>query len=153
MIGLSGTKECVHEIYGRASAMVRYKNKRDLPWRETKDPYAVWVSEIMLQQTRVDTAIAYYLRFMERFRDVRALADASEEEVLNLWKGLGYYSRARNMHKAAKIVAGEYGGVFPREPDRIARLPGVGRYTAGGRWPASPAVCRRPRWMGTCCAS
>lgn len=91
------------------------KNGRELPWRMTKDPYKIWVSEIILQQTRVVQGMDYYLRFIERFPDVVALADASEDEVLKLWQGLGYYSRARNMREAAKRVAEKLGGVFPTE--------------------------------------
>lgn len=103
------------------------KNARDLPWRRTNDAYAIWVSEIMLQQTQVKTVIPYYERWMERFPTIRTLAEASEEEVLKLWAGLGYYSRARNLHKAAKSLNGE----FPRDFDSILKLPGIGRYTAG----------------------
>jgi len=106
-------------------------NRRDLPWRRTRDPYAIWISETMLQQTRVETVIPYYERFLGRFPDVDALADASEEEVFSLWAGLGYYSRARNLHRAAKQVAQEHGGELPRAADALQRLPGIGRYTAG----------------------
>ncbi len=100
--------------------------KRDLPWRRTRDPYAVWVSEIMLQQTRMDTAIPYFERWMARFPTFQDLAAADEQEVLSLWQGLGYYRRARNLHLAARSIQ-----VFPCEPDDIRSLPGVGRYTAG----------------------
>ncbi|CCW35672.1 A/G-specific adenine glycosylase [Chthonomonas calidirosea] len=106
------------------------QNKRDLPWRGAS-AYGVWVSEIMLQQTQVATVIPYYLRFMERFPTVRALAEASQEEVLRYWAGLGYYARARNLHQAAKILVERYGGELPTEPGAIESLPGVGRYTAG----------------------
>ena len=108
-------------------------NKRSLPWRDRMpvDPYAVWVSEIMLQQTRVEAVIPYYERWMELFPTVHALADASEHDVLNAWEGLGYYSRARNLHKAAKIVAEQYGGELPRNLDELGKLPGIGRYTLG----------------------
>ncbi|MBQ7455109.1 MAG: A/G-specific adenine glycosylase, partial [Clostridia bacterium] len=105
-------------------------NKRVLPFRGTRDPYAIWVSEIMLQQTRTETVAGYYARFLARFPDVVSLAKAPEQEVLKLWEGLGYYSRARNLHRAAKIVAGEYGGVFPSTYEAIRALPGVGDYTA-----------------------
>ncbi len=105
------------------------QNARDLPWRRTTDPYAVLVSEIMCQQTQVGTVLAYYERWMRRFPDCRALAAATEHEVMSVWQGLGYYSRARNLHLAAKAVAAL--GEFPREPDAIRALPGVGRYTAG----------------------
>lgn len=104
---------------------------RDLPWRRTRDPYAVLVSEFMLQQTQVVTVLDYYRRWLARFPDVRALADATEEEVLRAWEGLGYYARARNLHRAARIIRDERGGVFPRTLEEVASLPGVGRYTAG----------------------
>lgn len=107
------------------------RNKRDLPWRHTSDPYAILVSEIMLQQTRVDTVISYYHRFLERFPTAASLAQADEDEVLNLWKGLGYYSRARNLHKAAKAIFHEHQGKFPTVFEQVRRLPGVGDYTAG----------------------
>jgi len=107
------------------------QNKRDLPWRRTNDPYAVWLSEIMLQQTRVDTVIDYYLRFLERFPDICSLADADEEDVLTLWKGLGYYRRATNLHQAAIAVRDRYSGNFPRTFPEIRILPGIGDYTAG----------------------
>jgi A/G-specific adenine glycosylase len=101
------------------------RNRRDLPWRRTRDPYRIWVSEIMLQQTRAQAAIPYYLRFLERFPDVAALAAAEENEVLAAWSGLGYYSRARNLHRAARTMDG-----FPRDYEAIRALPGVGPYTA-----------------------
>ena len=109
------------------------RNKRSLPWRDRQpvDPYAVWVSEIMLQQTRVEAVIPYYDKWMKLFPTVRALAAASEREVLNAWEGLGYYSRARNLHKAAMIVAEQYGGELPRDLEELGRLPGIGRYTLG----------------------
>lgn len=106
------------------------QNKRDLPWRGAS-PYGVWVSEIMLQQTQVATVIPYYLRFMERFPTVKALAEAPFEEVLRYWAGLGYYARARNLHRAAQILVERYNGELPTEPGAIESLPGVGRYTAG----------------------
>lgn len=106
-------------------------NGRSLPWRETPEPYAVWVSEIMAQQTQIDRVIGYYERWMERFPDISSLASAHEEEVLKLWEGLGYYSRARNILKAAQRVENEYGGAFPQEFKSILQLPGVGEYTAG----------------------
>lgn len=106
-----------------------YRNaKRDLPWRRTRDPYRIWVSEIMLQQTRVAAAIPYYERFLERFPDAAALARAAESEVLAAWAGLGYYSRARNLRRAAKLM--EANGGFPRDYDGIRALPGIGDYTA-----------------------
>ncbi len=107
------------------------QNKRDLPWRNTRDPYAVSVSEIMLQQTRVETVKDYYLRFTARFPDVFALAAAPEADVLKLWEGLGYYSRARNLQKAAQTVVSQYAGRFPADTDALRRLPGFGAYTAG----------------------
>ena len=91
------------------------EHKRILPWRENTDAYRVWISEIMLQQTRVEAVIEYYVRFLDRFPDVRSLAEAEEDELLKYWEGLGYYSRARNLHKAAKLICTEYGGVFPSE--------------------------------------
>ena len=108
------------------------REKRDLPWRERAgDPYAVWVSEIMLQQTRVDTVIPYFERFLARFPTPRALADASEDEVLSAWSGLGYYRRARMLHRGVKEVVTRYGGDVPESPEARLALPGVGRYTAG----------------------
>lgn len=104
--------------------------RRDLPWRETSDPYRIWLSEVILQQTRVAQGLDYYLRFVERFPDVEALARADEDEVLKLWQGLGYYSRARNLHAAARQVAGQYGGRFPEHYDEVRALRGVGDYTA-----------------------
>lgn len=104
------------------------REARDLPWRRTKDPYAIWVSEVMLQQTRVDVAAPYFLRWMERFPTVEALAAATEDDVLRLWAGLGYYSRARNLHAAAKVAA-KLG--LPKTSDGWRQLPGVGAYTAG----------------------
>ena len=95
-------------------AWQRRHGRHGLPWQATRDPYRVWLSEVMLQQTQVETVIPYYERFLARFPDVRALADAREEEVLRLWSGLGYYARARNLHRAARNVAGELGGRFPR---------------------------------------
>ncbi len=106
------------------------RDGRDLPWRQTKDPYKIWVSEIILQQTRVAQGMEYYFRFIERFPDVKVLAAASEDEVLKLWQGLGYYSRARNMREAAKSVAEKFGGVFPKEYADVRALKGVGDYTA-----------------------
>ena len=104
--------------------------RHDLPWQGTRDPYRIWVSEIMLQQTQVTAVIPYYQRFMARFPDVRALAAAGEDEVLRHWSGLGYYARARNLHRAARIVAEAGGGRFPRSAQGLAELPGIGRSTA-----------------------
>jgi A/G-specific adenine glycosylase len=105
--------------------------QRQLPWRESKDPYRVWVSEIMLQQTRVETVIPYYNRFIEQFPTINALAEAHEEKVLKAWEGLGYYSRVRNLQSAVKEVKEQYGGVVPNTPAEISSLKGVGPYTAG----------------------
>ena len=107
------------------------EHKRSLPWREDVTPYRVWVSEIMLQQTRVEAARDYYLRWMERFPTLLDLARAEEEEVLKLWEGLGYYSRARNLHKAAKIVAEKFDAKLPADAKVLRSLPGVGAYTVG----------------------
>jgi len=105
--------------------------KRDLPWRNTKDPYRIWLSEIMLQQTRVETVKGYYARFLEWFPTVADLAAAPEEQVLKAWEGLGYYSRARNLQKAAQVMVDAYGGSFPSSYEEILALPGIGPYTAG----------------------
>jgi A/G-specific adenine glycosylase len=104
--------------------------QRDLPWRSTKDPYRIWLSEIMLQQTRVAAVVPYYERFLKRFPDIQSLADAPQEEVLRLWSGLGYYSRARNLQKAAQQVAAQHAGKFPKRFEDILALPGIGNYTA-----------------------
>jgi A/G-specific adenine glycosylase len=106
------------------------RHQRDLPWRHTRDPYAIWVAEIMLQQTRTTTAAGYYLRFLELFPTVRALAAASLNDVLKAWEGLGYYARARNLHRAARQIVGERDGLLPTDPDALLELPGIGRYTA-----------------------
>lgn len=103
---------------------------RKLPWRDTSDPYLIWLSEIILQQTRVDQGMAYYFRFIERFPSVYDLAAADEEDVLRLWQGLGYYSRARNLHTTAKQIVREFGGEFPPNYDSLLKLKGVGDYTA-----------------------
>ena len=107
------------------------ENARDLPWRHTRDPYRIWVSEIMLQQTRVEAVLSYYARFLERLPNVQALAECPEDELLKLWEGLGYYSRVRNMQKAAKTVMSQHGASFPRNFDEIRALCGIGEYTAG----------------------
>lgn len=106
------------------------KAKRELPWRQTSDPYKIWLSEIILQQTRVEQGLPYYLNFVEQYPDVHALATASEDHVMRTWQGLGYYSRARNLHATAKYISTELGGVFPRTHDEIQKLKGVGPYTA-----------------------
>jgi A/G-specific adenine glycosylase len=105
--------------------------RRDLPWRRTRDPYAVWISETMLQQTRVETVIPYYERFLRELPTVGSLAEATEDHVLSLWSGLGYYRRARMLHAAAAHVVAEHGGRLPSEPSKLEGLPGVGAYTAG----------------------
>jgi A/G-specific adenine glycosylase len=114
------------------SILIRWyhKNKRDLPWRNTKDPYKIWLSEVILQQTRVEQGLPYYLRFVERFPGIQQLAGAHQDIVLKLWQGLGYYSRARNLHEAARQVKNDFGGGFPRDYDAIRSLKGVGDYTA-----------------------
>ena len=106
-------------------------NARDLPWRRTADPYPIWVSEIMLQQTRVAAVLGYYARFLAAFPSVEALAAAPEQQLMKLWEGLGYYSRARNLQKAARVVCERYGGKFPADYEELLSLPGVGEYTAG----------------------
>jgi len=105
-------------------------NKRELPWRETSDPYKIWLSEIILQQTRVNQGLPYYLKFVEKFPDVAALATASQQDVLRLWQGLGYYTRARNLHKCAQEVVNTCGGVFPENFASLKKLSGIGDYTA-----------------------
>src|SRR6185436_3645748 len=107
------------------------KHARDLPWRKSRDPYRVWLSEIMLQQTQVATVKDYFERFTCAFPDVESLAAAEETDVLRLWEGLGYYRRARQLHAAAKKVVAEYSGKFPDEAEDLQQLPGIGRYTAG----------------------
>ena len=108
----------------------RQHGRHGLPWQGTRDPYRVWLSEIMLQQTQVTTVLGYYARFLERFPDVARLAAAPEDEVLGLWSGLGYYSRARNLHRCACEVMARFGGAFPRTAAELATLPGIGRSTA-----------------------
>lgn len=108
-----------------------HRNARQLPWRGNPDPYAVWVSEIMLQQTRVDTVIPYFERWLERFPTLHSLAAAEQQAVLHHWEGLGYYSRARNLHRAAKIVVEQHAGKLPADVNALQKLPGIGCYTAG----------------------
>lgn len=108
-----------------------YKNhRRSLPWRETKEPYHIWISEIVLQQTQVKQGLQHYINFVERFPDVQSLHNAHEDEVLKYWKGLGYYSRAINLHKASHQIVNDYNGVFPKTYDEILTLKGIGKYTA-----------------------
>ena len=107
------------------------ENARDLPWRHTRDPYRIWVSEIMLQQTRVEAVIPYYHRFLARLPDIKSLAECPEDELMKLWEGLGYYSRVRNMQKAAKMIMSQHGARFPQNFEDIRALCGIGDYTAG----------------------
>jgi len=116
----------------RAALLRWYRaNRRDLPWRRTRDPYAIWISETMLQQTRVETVIPYYERFLARFPTVKDLATADEDDVFAHWAGLGYYSRARNLQRAAQDVVRDHGGALPRTAEELRALPGIGPYTAG----------------------
>jgi A/G-specific adenine glycosylase len=108
-----------------------HRHKRALPWRESRDPYRVWISEVMLQQTQVATVIPYFDRFLQRFPTIKALAEADEADVLRLWDGLGYYRRARQLHAAARVIVADHRGVFPTDFASIRALPGIGRYTAG----------------------
>jgi A/G-specific adenine glycosylase len=117
-------------LAGRVVAWQRQHGRHALPWQRTRDPYRVWLSEIMLQQTQVTTVLAYYERFLERFPGVDALAAVAQDEVLALWAGLGYYSRARNLHRCAQVVVAEHGGRFPSTAVALATLPGIGRSTA-----------------------
>ncbi len=107
-----------------------HENKRDLPWRKTKDPYKIWLSEVLMQQTRVNQGLPYYLQFVKKFPTVKKLAQSPEKEVLRLWQGLGYYSRARNLHRCAKLVSNHLHGRFPKSVTELKRLPGIGDYTA-----------------------
>jgi A/G-specific adenine glycosylase len=118
-------------IAARLLAWHARAGRHDLPWQRDRTAYRVWVSEVMLQQTQVSTVIPYFHRFMERFPDVRALADAPDDEVLHLWTGLGYYARARNLLRAARTIRDSFGGEFPRTLDEVVALPGIGRSTAG----------------------
>lgn len=119
------------EIAPRVVRWQEAHGRNHLPWQQTRDPYRVWLSEIMLQQTQVSTVLGYYARFLERFPDVRALAEASQDDVMALWSGLGYYSRARNLHRCAQVVVSDHGGAFPSSAEVLATLPGIGRSTAG----------------------
>ena len=105
--------------------------RKPLPWREAPTPYHVWISEIMLQQTRIEAVIPYYRRFLAELPDVQTLADVPEDRLMKLWEGLGYYSRARNLKRAAQVIVAEYGGELPETADELHRLPGIGDYTAG----------------------
>jgi A/G-specific adenine glycosylase len=123
-------KKSYQEIFTKIADFYK-KEGRALPWRRNNDPYRIWLSEIMLQQTRVEAVIPYYNRFLERFPTVRDLAECEEDALLKEWEGLGYYSRARNLHRAARTVCEQYGGVFPNSYEALLALPGVGEYTAG----------------------
>jgi A/G-specific adenine glycosylase len=134
--GLSTSKNTLYSASWLRSARQRLitwyrRHARELSWRGTRNPYAVWVSEIMLQQTQVATVERYYPRFLEAFPTIAALAAAPEDRVLRLWEGLGYYRRARQLHAAAKQIVADHGGVFPRDIEAVRALPGIGRYTAG----------------------
>ena len=106
------------------------RNRRELPWRMDKNPYHVWISEIMLQQTRIEAVLSYYERFMKELPTISSLADVSEDRLLKLWQGLGYYNRARNLKRAAIMIMEQYGGIFPTTYSEIIQLPGIGEYTA-----------------------
>lgn len=123
--------ECENPVSTRVVQWQQLHGRSHLPWQQTRDPYRVWLSEIMLQQTQVATVLGYYARFLERFPDVASLAGASQDEVLALWSGLGYYSRARNLHRCAQQVVADHGGSFPASAPVLATLPGIGRSTAG----------------------
>ena len=114
----------------RVIAWQRQHGRHDLPWQNTRDAYRIWVSEIMLQQTQVAAVIGYYARFLARFPTVALLAESPQEEVMRYWAGLGYYSRARNLHRAAQIIMAKWGGALPQQPDQLVTLPGIGRSTA-----------------------
>jgi A/G-specific adenine glycosylase len=120
----------VSDFAEKLIAWQQVHGRHDLPWQQTRDPYAVWVSEIMLQQTQVSAVIGYYDRFMQRFPTIASLAEAEQDEVMRYWSGLGYYSRARNLHHAAQTIMREHGGIFPTDFDTIQTLKGIGRSTA-----------------------
>ena len=123
-------KELKKEESDRLVAWYRL-NRRILPFRDTKDPYDVWISEIMLQQTRIEAVVSYFLRFKKELPDVDALAEIDEDRLLRLWEGLGYYSRARNLKKCAQILKEEHGSRIPEDHETLLKLPGIGPYTAG----------------------
>ena len=119
-----------YDFYSKSLVNWYKEHRRDLPWRRSSDPYIIWISEIILQQTRVAQGLDYFNRFIARFPDVRALATASEDEVLRYWQGLGYYSRARNLLEAARTICRDFGGIFPQTYDEVRSLKGIGDYTA-----------------------
>ncbi|HIA03448.1 MAG TPA: A/G-specific adenine glycosylase, partial [Myxococcales bacterium] len=121
----------VKDSFSKALCAWFETNGRNLPWRETQDPYHIWLSEIMLQQTQVATVMSYYPRFLKRFPNIKTLAQAPEDRVLKLWEGLGYYARCRNMHRSAQIIVEKHEGKFPQTLDEVVALPGIGRSTAG----------------------
>jgi adenine-specific DNA glycosylase len=143
-----GMVEASSKLPAIRAALLRYydAHARDLPWRRTRDPYAIWVSEIMLQQTRVDTVIAYYERFLRRFPSALALAEASEDDVLASWSGLGYYRRARMLHAGVRDVVARYGGEVPSDAESRRSLPGVAPRARSAR---SRSIGPRPSSMAT----
>lgn len=129
---LPNIKQCEGEAQSFRHKILEWydRHKRDLPWRDCGDPYKIWLSEVMLQQTTVAAVIKYFLKFTDKWPDVHALAVADNEEVMSAWAGLGYYARARNLHKCAKVVSQELGGVFPSSQEELKKLPGIGDYTS-----------------------
>ena len=129
---MTTSKDSLHKL-DYATPLIQWfkENKRDMPWRRTSDPYCIWVSEVMLQQTQVATVIPYYIHFMERFPTVSDLAKATLEEVHNYWQGLGYYRRGENLWKGAKVIEERWQGEFPRDPKLVSEIPGIGPYTLG----------------------
>ena len=132
------------DFAGRVVRWQRTHGRNSLPWQNTRDPYRVWLSEIMLQQTQVSTVLDYYARFLARFPDVAALAAAPLDDVLALWSGLGYYSRARNLHRCAQDVMALHGGAFPQTAAQLQTLPGIGRSTAAAiaSYSSTPSASR-----------
>ena len=127
---MTNNLECIKKNFSNSLIHWYKKNKRDLPWRKTRDPYKIWLSEIILQQTRIATGLPYYKRFIRKYPNVIALSQASEEDILKMWEGLGYYSRARNLHKTSKIIVNEFDSIFPSNYETLIKLPGIGDYTA-----------------------
>ena len=122
-------KNSLRSSFSKSLMLWFKKEKRKLPFRKTKDPYKVWLSEIILQQTQMETGIKYYKKFIANFTNINFLAEAKEEDVYSLWQGLGYYNRAKNLHKTSKIIS-KNGGVFPKDYEGLIKLPGIGKYTA-----------------------